>query len=69
MLKFLNEVKEALLLIFNAGIIWRMIMILTSGMGEEDPKPIKRSLKNHMKAAIIVNLAAVLVYMFKRYFG
>lgn len=64
----ISTIRVCLLAIFNIGIITRILIILFNGMDEDSEENPKKSIKNHIRAAIIVNLIAGLVIVIKRYY-
>ena len=66
---YINEIRTALLIVFDAGMVYRMIRILTEQMDlEEWDQSAKKSLKNHAKATVIVNLSYALVSIYVKYY-
>lgn len=67
-LNIIADIRMALLGIFNVGIVVRLIMILQSANDEEQDHSPKKRIKNHLIAAIIVNIAGGLVIVISKYY-
>lgn len=63
----IDSITAILLVIFDAGIIARIIKILIDGQSDEDQHTGKL-VGNHVKAAIIVNLIGSIVLWFVSYY-
>lgn len=64
---YINEIRSTLLIIFNAGMGLRLLIILQSNDEEQEQSPKKR-IKNHLIAAVIVNLSVSIVLSFASYY-
>lgn len=59
--------RIALVVVFNVGIVVRIIIILMQAQDDEEMSP-KKAIKNHIVAAVVVNLAGTFVILFTNYF-
>lgn len=65
----LTDVRTGLLVVFNAGIIFRIIQIKMSAIADEDESAsAKKRIKNHIKAAVIINLVTVITFLIWDYY-
>lgn len=63
----LGDLIIAVAIIFNAGMILRVIMVLIAGMADEETNT-KKIIGKYIKVLIIGNCMAGLVGVIKRYF-
>lgn len=63
----IDSITKFLIVIFNAGIVARIIKILINGQSDEEQQT-RKLVKNHIKAALIVNLISSLVLLFVSYY-
>lgn len=64
----IRDLEITLLIIFNAGIVVRIMKIVFDGMEEEDYKSQKNRIINHIKALVVVNTAYGLISVIKNYY-
>lgn len=67
-MSYINEIRSTLLIIFNAGMVLRLIIILQSASDEEQEQSPKKRIKNHLIAAVIVNLSVSIVLSIASYY-
>lgn len=66
--EFINQIYVALIIIFNTGIVLRILKTLMEGMSEDDTGTPKNRIKNQLKALIVVNTVYGIINAIKNYF-
>jgi len=62
-----DTITASLLIIFNIGIVVRIIKIIMDGQSDEE-QPTKKMVKNHVIAGIVVNIIGAFILVVKNYY-
>lgn len=62
-----DTISASLLIVFNIGIVVRVMIILMDGQSDEE-QPTKKMVINHLKAAVIVNIIGTFILVIKSYY-
>lgn len=67
MYQFINTIVTGLLIIFNAGIVTRMVFAIMKSMSDEDIN-LKKVLKKYFIVLVIGNLIVSFVKIFRNFY-
>lgn len=62
-----DTISASLLLIFDIGMVVRVMKIFMDGQTDEE-QPTKKMVKNHIIAAIVVNIIGTFILVVKNYY-